>query len=394
MRVAKNPHATLEGTGFDRFYAVLTQFLKEGRIRAEMRSARILASNTYREFHRKVTDRLGMLGNKSKFEENYEAVKPIFEDLRKIRDRVKNEFEQAERTEPQRIAASLSAFIRGLDADLRTEFAAYMPDLSYWQTLKLIAPGEQQKFTAQVKDAFAQFLQHKMPDWEREAMGMIENSIQRLQSVTEGYAIDYAVNMNAISERLTGGSVMDKHDITADDSPWWTRAVAGGAAFILGDPLGAGLAAHRLFNWRDVAKNIAVVVSSQVMLYLLTGGVLGPIGVIIVGLVAGICECRRCHKAVERARHRGAGNWLARSSRCRPKKRRTAISLKSIGMRRSGFLPPSKPTWNCARRRLTTCATAYGSGKLTTNRSAPVYWRRTPRFSRPSMTSNLRKIAG
>ena len=77
MRVAKNPHATLEGTGFDRFYADLTQFLKEGRIRAEMRSARILASNTYREFHRKVTDRLGMLGNKSTFEENYEAVKPI-----------------------------------------------------------------------------------------------------------------------------------------------------------------------------------------------------------------------------------------------------------------------------------------------------------------------------
>ena len=123
-----------------------------------------------------------------------------------------------------------------------------MPDLSYWQTLKLIAPGEQQNFTAQVKDAFAQSLQHKMPDWEREAMGMIENSIQRLQSVTEGYAIDYAVNMNAISERLTGGSVMDKHDVTADDSPWWTRAVAGGAAFILAGQFlwGTELAAHKL----------------------------------------------------------------------------------------------------------------------------------------------------
>ena len=137
--------------------------------------------------------------------------------------------------------------------------------------------------------------------WERNAEEMIGNSIKRLQMVTEGYAIEYATNMNSISQCLSGGSLMEKTDITADDSPWWTRAVAGGAAFMVGDYLGAGMAAHKMFNWRDVAQNVAVVVGAQVLLYIITGGLLGPLGVLIVMVGAGIFNARN---AVERLKDR------------------------------------------------------------------------------------------
>lgn len=299
-RIVKTPGASLEGTGFENFYAAIGKFLKEGRIRAEMRSARILASNTYREFHRKITDRIGMLGtDRGSFEENYAAVQGIFEHLGTIREKVGAEFEQAATTDSRLIAATLATYIRGLGEELKTDFE--MPELSYWQTIKMFQASEQKKFTEQLKDAYARFFQRKLPPWERNAEEMIGNSIKRLQMGTEGYAVEYATNMHAISQRLAGGSLMEKTDITADDSPWWTRAVAGGAAFILGDPLGAGMAAHKMFNWRDVARNVTVVVASQILLYMLTGGLLGPLGVLVFTIGVGIFNARN---AVERLKER------------------------------------------------------------------------------------------
>ncbi len=299
-RIVKTPGAGLEGTGFENFYAAIGKFLKEGRIRAEMRSSRILAANVYRETHRKITDRIGMLGTtRGEFEENYAAVQGLFEHLRAIREQVRAEFDQAEAADSRLIAASLGTYIRGLSGELKSDFE--MPELSYWQTVKMIQPSEQKKFTLQLKDAYAKFFQQKLPAWERTAEELIGNSIKRLQMVTEGYAIDYATNMQSISERLSGGALMEKADITADDSPWWTRVVAGGAAFILGDPLGAGMAAHRMFNWRDVAQNVAVVVAGQVLLFIITGGVLGPLGVLIVAIGVGIFNARN---AVERLKDR------------------------------------------------------------------------------------------
>jgi len=299
-RIVKNPGADLEGTGFEGFYSAIGKFLKEGRIRAEMRSSRILAANTYREYHRKVVDRIGMVSSsRGEFEENYNSVKGIFDHLRTIREQVRAEFEKAETTDSRLVASSLGNYIRGLGPELKSDFE--MPELTYWQTIKMIQPSEQQKFTSQLKDAYAKFFQQKLPVWERNAEEMIGNNINRLQMVTEGYAVDYAVNINAISQRLSGGSLMEKTDLTADDSPWWTRAVAGGAAFMMGDYLGAGMAAHKMFNWKDVAKNVATLVAGQVLFFLITGGIFGPLGVLVVTVVVGLFNARN---AVERLKER------------------------------------------------------------------------------------------
>lgn len=298
-RIVKNQGTDLTGTGFEKFYAAIGKFLKEGRIRAEMRTARILAANTYKEYHRKVVDRIGMVSTgKGEFEANYQSVQGIFDHLRAIREQVRSEFEQAAEADANLIAANLASYIRGLGPDLQSDFE--MPELSYWQTVKMIQPSEQKKFTSQLKDAYGRFFQTKMAGWERTAEQMIENSIKRLQTVTEGYAVDYAMNINTMSQRLSGVTLMEKTDLSADDSPWWTRAVAGGAAFMVGDYLGAGMAAHQMFSWKDVARNVAVVVAGQILLYMLLGS-LGPISIIAMMIGVGIFNARN---AVERLKER------------------------------------------------------------------------------------------
>ena len=59
------------------------------------------------------------------------------------------------------------------------------------------------------------------------------------------------------------------------------------------------------------------------MLYLLTGGVLGPLGVLMAALAAGIWECGRCRESLEGACHRGTCKPVCPISRYRPKRRQS-----------------------------------------------------------------------
>lgn len=279
----------MDGTGLPEFLGSLQHFLTTERAISEFRQARALMRQTYKRLREKVEVRIPLLSqNVEELRSRIKSVQPGFNKLTEIRDEFRDEIKQTRKKSAEDLARSAYLFFSQLDTTFEEDFRPYVPPLNFF---KFLWSGSRKEFQERMNEGFKKYINDKLAQWGQSAEKDLRSYGDRLALSAAQYGFAYQGITDKIDSNLTGIAV-DLNDVveTQGDvakSPGWARFATGATAFLLGDWVGAASSATGTYNWRMLLSTLGLVIGANVLLSLLFGLVLGPVGIAgVMGLAS------------------------------------------------------------------------------------------------------------
>lgn len=293
----KNDQESLDNSGFGDFTKSLNTFLTQERAIAELRQAKILSRQAYRTTHEAIERRIPLLSTDlDELRHRIWSVQPEFEQLLEIRDQFKDEIRVVGERKAGDITASFRQFILDLDQAFEEDFVRYQPQLKF---LDFLRREKRQEFEADLKKAFELYLKDKIAAWSKDAEKDIDRAFLDLAHSAIKYGESYNVLTGRISEKLTGSRMLSHAHLNQEEtSPGWAKWAVGLYALTTGDVGGIAMAGTGLFDWKQILMNLLGAITVTVMVDMLTGIFLGPIGMAIAGLGLGSLAAEQARRKV------------------------------------------------------------------------------------------------
>ena len=291
----KDADADLAGTGFPKFLDGLGTFLTKERAVSELRQARTLARQGNDRIREAIDVRVSLLDRDvNQLRENIAAVEPEFQQLTSIRDRFGAEIRQIRDTKAKTVADSFRSYVLNLEHTFEADFLRYQPNLNIMDVLD---GNRRRYFEENLKQTFEQYINDKIADWSLEAEREIDRGFKELSQLAARYGDDYAKVTDKITEKLTGQPVRTKNlgSMDENDAPSWASWAMGLVSLASGNLAGAALA-QAGFNWKNILLNMVAVVGIGGAIATLSGIVLGPITLMLIGLGVGALQMDSARK--------------------------------------------------------------------------------------------------
>ena len=275
----------LSGTGFDKFTTTLTNFLTQERATAEFTLVKTLAEQTYNQVHEIIERRIPLLEHtKTNLKAKIADIEPEFVQLANLRDLLTQEITTKRDLKAQAIANSFEDYVLQLGDTFEVDFFRYEPEL---YTFDFLIPNKREKYYQAFKKAFEAYITDKITTWEKSATQELEQAFTDVLAITEKYAQTYEEITESINTKLISRKIIYlNRDKTNKVQSQWKNWTIGCLALATGNVAGIALASAG-FNWKTVLINWFSVFGISRFLAIFTGMMLGPYGVLVVGLGVG-----------------------------------------------------------------------------------------------------------
>jgi GTPase SAR1 family protein len=295
----KNSEASLEGTGFPEFFASLNTFLTQERAIAELRQARTLSRQICDRTKEAVARRIPLLEQDiTQLKQKIDSVEPEFQMLDRVRDNFLEEIGNTRDRKAKTISDSFSNFVLNLSSSFEEDFTRYQPNLNFFDFL---SSGKREAFEKELTKAFENYVNDKLSQWSKEAEKEMESAFLHLSQIATSYGTNYSKITDKITEKLTGQQIPIINSFTQEDnSPGWAKWAVGIFSLARGNIAGFALAGAG-FDWKNIMLNFITVLGVGSVVTALTGIVLGPIGLALVGLGVGVFQADRAKQELIQA---------------------------------------------------------------------------------------------
>ena len=290
----KNPTGSLSGTGFDKFFDTLSYFLTHERILAEMVNVKGLTRQVYQKVHEGIGVHLSVLDlGIEELKQKILQVEPQFNQLVEIRDDFKKEIRNQSEKYSVELADDFCDFLSNLDRSFEADFEPYQPDLKVFELLR---GQKRDEFKRNLEQAFNRYSNDKMAEWSKRAELKLKEAFFQLAQSAEQYGGAYSQVTDQISAKLSQQTIDTVAVDTGEKSPGWTRWAGAAAGIFLGNPAGAALVGFGALDWKSLVGQFLVTAGTNALLIYGAGSLLGPIGIGLVGAVAGGVQLRQAKK--------------------------------------------------------------------------------------------------
>jgi len=295
----KNSDADLEGTGFPEFMAALNTFLTQERAISELRPARTLARQVSIRVREAVERRLPLLDRGvNELKQKINSVEPEFNSLTQIRDEFQQEIIGVRDRKSRAIADSFRTFVLNLENTFETDFLRYQPDLRF---MDFFSQGKREAFETSLRQAFEQYINDKLAAWTLTAEQEMTLAFSHLSKSAANYGASYTKVTDKITEKLTGQKIPPAvNNSNEDNSPGWAKWAMGLFSLTSGNLAGVAMAGAG-FDWKNILLNLITVLSVSTILASITGIVLGPLYLALVGMGVGILQADGARKELVKA---------------------------------------------------------------------------------------------
>ncbi|MBL1208232.1 dynamin family protein [Geminocystis sp. GBBB08] len=289
---------SIEGTGIAEFLTSLKQFLTKERAISEFRRSRTVLRDTYIRLREAIDRRVPLLAMElEQLQQAIKSVEPDFNCLQQIRNQFQQDILKTKEKTADDLAQSAYLFFSQLDKTFEEDFRPYVPPLNFF---KFLWGGKRKEFERKINEGFKKYVNDKMAQWGKSAEKDLRLNVDSLTIKITQYGFEYQEIVNKINADLTGitintsTSIDEKGDATK--MPGWARFAAGATSLLLGDVVGVTGAATGTYNWRMLLGSIGLVIGVNVLLTVLFGLVLGPLGMSIILSLAGLGQTEGLRK--------------------------------------------------------------------------------------------------
>ncbi|MGA9381845.1 MAG: dynamin family protein [Phormidium sp.] len=295
----KQPLASLEGTGFPEFMGALNTFLTKERAISELRQARTLARQTSTRVREAVERRIPLLEQDvEQLKERISSVEPEFKKLTNIRDQFKQEIQNVRDNKAKAIADSFRTYVLNLGNTFESDFTRYQPDLKF---MDFLSKSRREAFENALKQAFEQYINDKLSAWSLTAEKEMDSAFFLLAKSAENYGASYSKITNTITEKLTGKKVQTAgNSLPEDNSPAWAKWAMGLFSLASGNFAGVAMAGAG-FDWKNILLNLITVFGISTIIGSVTGIVLGPLYLALLGMGVGVLQADQARKELVKA---------------------------------------------------------------------------------------------
>jgi FtsZ-binding cell division protein ZapB len=289
----------LAGTGFPEFMAALNTFLTQERAISQLRPARTLARQISARVREAVARRLPLLDRDvNELKEKINSVEPEFKKLSHIRDEFKQEIIEVRDSKSRAIADSFRTYVLKLENTFETDFLRYQPELSF---LDFFSQGKREAFEASLRQALEQYINDKLAAWTLTAEQEMNSAFSQLSQSAANYGASYTKVTEKITEKLTGQKIPAAvSNSNEDNSPAWAKWAMGLFSLTTGNLAGVAMAGAG-FDWKNILLNLITVLSVSTILASLTGIVLGPLYLAVLGMGVGVLQADGARKQLVKA---------------------------------------------------------------------------------------------
>ncbi|PSB48584.1 dynamin [filamentous cyanobacterium Phorm 6] len=295
----KNQDADLAGTGFPEFMASLNTFLTQERAISELRPARTLARQISARIREAVRRRLPLLDRDvNELKEKINSVEPEFKKLTQIRDEFKQEIIGVRDSKSRAIADSFRIYVLNLENTFETDFLRYQPELRF---LDFFSQDKREAFEASLRQALEQYINDKLAAWSLTAEQEMNSAFSQLSKSAASYGASYTKVTEKITEKLTGQKIPAAvNNSNEDNSPTWAKWAMGLFSLTTGNLAGVAMAGAG-FDWKNILLNLITVLSVSTILASVTGIVLGPLYLALLGMGVGVLQADGARKELVKA---------------------------------------------------------------------------------------------
>ena len=296
----KNPDTSLEGTGFPKFMACLNEFLTKEKAIIQLRQANILAKQTAKRVGEAIKLRIPLLEEDiNRLKQKINSVQPEFELLQEICSNFRAEIRKMRDKKATKISNSFSEYVINLGDTFEADFLRYQPDLSY---MDFFSGSKREQFEKELTAAFEQYINDKLSQWSLIAEKEMDRSFAQLSQIAMTYGASYSKVTDKITEKLTGHKI--KRPLTGareeDETPAWAKWAAGIFSLARGNIAGVDMAGIG-FDWKNIVLNFIAVFGIGSIISTLTGIVMGPLGIALLGLGVGLAQADRARQELVKA---------------------------------------------------------------------------------------------
>jgi len=299
-RRIKDSEASLEGTGFPAFLGALNTFLTQERALAQLRQARTLARQVYSRTHEAIERRIPLLDQDiDELKERIQGVEPEFEQLTQIRDQFQDEIRTLRDTKVKAVADSFRTYVLNLEKTFESDFLRYQPTIDF---LEFLQAERREAFNTALKQAFEQYIQDKLAEWERTAEEYLQEAFSQLAQSAAKYGATYNQIVDSMTEKLIGQTIPPGVRVdSGEESLTWAKWAMGFFSLASGNVAGVALAAAG-FNWQNILVNWLAVIGISSFLLIFTGLTFwNPIGLALMGLGVGALQAEQARQEVIKA---------------------------------------------------------------------------------------------
>ncbi len=210
------------------------------------------------------------------------SVEPEFRILNEIRDLFQGEIRKIGEQKAKAIADSFKDYVLNLGNTFETDFIHYQPDLHFLD----------QKLT----QAFESYINDKLSEWSLSAEKKMDSAFSQLSQIATSYGDSYSKVTDKITEKLTGHKITPEIGSKQEDNaPAWAKWAAGLFSLARGNIAGVAMAGAG-FDWKNIVLNFITVFGVGSIITAVTGVVLGPIGLALLGLGVGVMQADQARK--------------------------------------------------------------------------------------------------
>ncbi|MDJ0725745.1 MAG: dynamin family protein [Prochloraceae cyanobacterium] len=296
----KNKEASLAGTGFPQFMGSLNEFLTRDKASVQLRQAKNLAEQTVKKVSESVDRRIPLLEEDiNRLKEKINSVQPEFELLQEICGDFRSEIRKMRDRKATKISNSFSEYVISLGDTFEADFLHYQPDLSFTD---FFSGDKREQFEKALTVAFEQYINDRLSQWTLQAEKEMDLAFAKLSQIAMTYGASYSKVTDKITEKLTGHKI--KRPISGaseeDDAPAWAKWAAGIFSLARGNIAGVAMAGAG-FDWKNIVLNFITVFSIGSIISALTGIVMGPLGIALLGLGVGLAQADRARQELVKA---------------------------------------------------------------------------------------------
>ncbi|MEA5533072.1 dynamin family protein [Crocosphaera sp. XPORK-15E] len=290
----KNPDAPLKDTGFSAFLMALNTFLTKERAIAEFRQALTLARQASSHVREAVERRIPLLQKDvEELKIQINSVEPEFKILNQIQEQFKGEIREIRDEKARIIADSFRDYVLNLGNTFESDFIHYQPNLNF---LDFLSSGKREAFEQELRQAFEKYISDRIADWSKTAEKEMDSAFLKLSKIATSYGDSYTKITDRITEKLTGTTLQNISGSSQDDhSPSWAKWAAGIFSLARGNIAGVAMAGAG-FDWKNIILNFITVFGVGAIITSLTGIVLGPIGLALLGFGVGMLQADQGRK--------------------------------------------------------------------------------------------------
>lgn len=309
----KQPTASLEGTGFPEFLGALSTFLTSERAVAEFRQARTLARQGYSHVRESIERRIPLLEQDvQELKERINSVEPEFKKLNDICQQFQAEIKSVRDSKAKAVADSFRTYTLNLGNTFEADFMQYQPDLRF---MDFLSRGRREAFEAGLQQAFERYINDKLSAWSLIAEKEMDSAFLQLSKSAASYGASYTKVTDKITEKLTGQRISPVIGTTPEDNaPAWAKWAAGLFSLARGNIAGVAMAGAG-FDWKNIALNFITVMGVGAMITAVSGVVLGPVGLALLGLGVGVVQADQARKELVKAAKKELVKYLPQVAR-------------------------------------------------------------------------------